>query len=247
MITYASAFPRRQTILKTDQPADSYCGFAMTGLRPRSCSPPSSRWTRPAASPRPRPGSASGSRRSASTSASWRRRSAGRSCTATRTRWRSRRRRGDDRLRPHHPRRARPGRRLLQRRPPPRAAAHRHRPTTSRSPGCRRSCATSAATTRCVDFDLTVDQSGMLHQRLENDRLDVFVGKRPRRRGARPARQAGAPGLGRHPDDEAGPDPAPPAGGLPGAQRFPRPRCSSALDRAASRTAAPASAAASTA
>lgn len=31
-----------------------------------------------------------------------------------------------------------------------------------------------------VDFDLTIDQSGMLHRRLENDRLDLFVGKRPR-------------------------------------------------------------------
>lgn len=31
-----------------------------------------------------------------------------------------------------------------------------------------------------VDFDLTVDQSGLLVQRLESDKLDVFVGKRPR-------------------------------------------------------------------
>jgi DNA-binding transcriptional LysR family regulator len=31
-----------------------------------------------------------------------------------------------------------------------------------------------------VDLDLTIDQSGMLHRRLENDRLDLFVGKRPR-------------------------------------------------------------------
>lgn len=31
-----------------------------------------------------------------------------------------------------------------------------------------------------VDYDLTVDQSGLLHQRLESDRLDVFIGKRPR-------------------------------------------------------------------
>src|ERR1700751_3808275 len=31
-----------------------------------------------------------------------------------------------------------------------------------------------------VDFDLRVDQSGLLHQRLERDRLDVFIGKRPR-------------------------------------------------------------------
>jgi DNA-binding transcriptional LysR family regulator len=31
-----------------------------------------------------------------------------------------------------------------------------------------------------VDYDLTVDQSGNLHRRLENDRLDLFVGKRPR-------------------------------------------------------------------
>jgi DNA-binding transcriptional LysR family regulator len=31
-----------------------------------------------------------------------------------------------------------------------------------------------------VDLDLTVDQSGNLHRRLENDRLDLFVGKRPR-------------------------------------------------------------------
>jgi DNA-binding transcriptional LysR family regulator len=30
-----------------------------------------------------------------------------------------------------------------------------------------------------VDFDLTVDQSGVLHQRLEGDKLDVFIGKRP--------------------------------------------------------------------
>ncbi len=31
-----------------------------------------------------------------------------------------------------------------------------------------------------VDLDLTVDQSGTLHRRLENDRLDLFIGKRPR-------------------------------------------------------------------
>lgn len=31
-----------------------------------------------------------------------------------------------------------------------------------------------------VDLDLTVDQSGTLHRRLESDRLDLFVGKRPR-------------------------------------------------------------------
>jgi DNA-binding transcriptional LysR family regulator len=31
-----------------------------------------------------------------------------------------------------------------------------------------------------VDLDLTIDQSGTLHRRLENDRLDLFVGKRPR-------------------------------------------------------------------
>jgi DNA-binding transcriptional LysR family regulator len=30
-----------------------------------------------------------------------------------------------------------------------------------------------------VDFDLTVDQSGLLRQRLEGDKLDVFIGKRP--------------------------------------------------------------------
>jgi DNA-binding transcriptional LysR family regulator len=30
-----------------------------------------------------------------------------------------------------------------------------------------------------VDFDLTVDQSGLLHQRLEEYKLDVFIGKRP--------------------------------------------------------------------
>src|ERR1700677_4749009 len=30
-----------------------------------------------------------------------------------------------------------------------------------------------------VDFDLTVDQSGLLHQQLEGDKLDVFMGKRP--------------------------------------------------------------------
>ena len=30
-----------------------------------------------------------------------------------------------------------------------------------------------------VDFDLTVDQSGLLNQRLEGDKLDVFIGKRP--------------------------------------------------------------------
>ena len=30
-----------------------------------------------------------------------------------------------------------------------------------------------------VDYDLTVDQSGLLHQRLESDKLDVFIGKRP--------------------------------------------------------------------
>jgi DNA-binding transcriptional LysR family regulator len=32
-----------------------------------------------------------------------------------------------------------------------------------------------------VDFDLTVDQSGLLHKRLEEDKLDVFIGKRPSR------------------------------------------------------------------
>ena len=31
-----------------------------------------------------------------------------------------------------------------------------------------------------VDLELTVDQSGTLHRRLENDRLDIFIGKRPR-------------------------------------------------------------------
>lgn len=30
-----------------------------------------------------------------------------------------------------------------------------------------------------VDFDLRVDQSGLLHQRLEHDKLDLFIGKRP--------------------------------------------------------------------
>ncbi|HEX6451695.1 MAG TPA: LysR substrate-binding domain-containing protein, partial [Trebonia sp.] len=30
-----------------------------------------------------------------------------------------------------------------------------------------------------VDFDLRIDQSGLLHQRLESDKLDVFIGKRP--------------------------------------------------------------------
>jgi DNA-binding transcriptional LysR family regulator len=30
-----------------------------------------------------------------------------------------------------------------------------------------------------VDLDLAVDQSGTLHRRLENDRLDLFLGKRP--------------------------------------------------------------------
>ena len=30
-----------------------------------------------------------------------------------------------------------------------------------------------------VDYELTVDQSGLLHQRLEDYRLDVFIGKRP--------------------------------------------------------------------
>ncbi|HEX4092843.1 MAG TPA: LysR family transcriptional regulator [Trebonia sp.] len=30
-----------------------------------------------------------------------------------------------------------------------------------------------------VDFDLRIDQSGLLHQRLESDRLDMFIGKRP--------------------------------------------------------------------
>jgi DNA-binding transcriptional LysR family regulator len=31
-----------------------------------------------------------------------------------------------------------------------------------------------------VDLELTVDQSGTLHRRLESDRLDIFIGKRPR-------------------------------------------------------------------
>jgi LysR substrate binding domain len=31
-----------------------------------------------------------------------------------------------------------------------------------------------------VDLDVTVDQSGTLHRRLENDRVDLFVGKQPR-------------------------------------------------------------------
>src|SRR5580693_3878062 len=30
-----------------------------------------------------------------------------------------------------------------------------------------------------VDFELAVDQSGLLHQRLAGDKLDVFIGKRP--------------------------------------------------------------------
>src|SRR5580698_10239601 len=30
-----------------------------------------------------------------------------------------------------------------------------------------------------VDFDLRIDQSGVLNQRLEDDKLDVFIGKRP--------------------------------------------------------------------
>jgi len=30
-----------------------------------------------------------------------------------------------------------------------------------------------------VDYDLTVDQSGLLHQRLAGNKLDVFIGKRP--------------------------------------------------------------------
>jgi DNA-binding transcriptional LysR family regulator len=30
-----------------------------------------------------------------------------------------------------------------------------------------------------VEFDLTVDQSGLLHERLAEDKLDVFLGKRP--------------------------------------------------------------------
>jgi DNA-binding transcriptional LysR family regulator len=30
-----------------------------------------------------------------------------------------------------------------------------------------------------VDYELTVDQSGVLNQRLEEDKLDVFIGKRP--------------------------------------------------------------------
>jgi DNA-binding transcriptional LysR family regulator len=30
-----------------------------------------------------------------------------------------------------------------------------------------------------VEIDLTVDQSGMLHRRLENDKLDLYLGKRP--------------------------------------------------------------------
>ena len=46
-----------------------------------------------------------------------------------------------------------------------------------------------------VDFDLRVDQSGLLHQRLESDRLDVFIGKRPsgeqRGQGLLPARVQG--------------------------------------------------------
>jgi DNA-binding transcriptional LysR family regulator len=30
-----------------------------------------------------------------------------------------------------------------------------------------------------VDYHLTVDQGGLLHQRLAGDKLDVFIGKRP--------------------------------------------------------------------
>src|ERR1700728_888127 len=47
-----------------------------------------------------------------------------------------------------------------------------------------------------VDFDLRIDQSGLLHQRLERDRLDVFIGKRPdgERRG--PLRKRGRLGGG---------------------------------------------------
>src|ERR1700683_4323770 len=38
-----------------------------------------------------------------------------------------------------------------------------------------------------VDFDLRVDQSGLLHQRLERDRLDMFIGKAPSRGAGRGA------------------------------------------------------------
>ena len=63
---------------------------------------------------------------------------------------------------------------------------------TGRAGGCASASSDDLALTRLpqilrdfrrdnplVDFELTVDQSGLLHQRLESDRLDVFIGKRP--------------------------------------------------------------------
>src|ERR1700734_506261 len=47
-----------------------------------------------------------------------------------------------------------------------------------------------------VDFDLRVDQSGLLHQRLERDRLDVFVGNRPAATEDRQLLNADRPGGG---------------------------------------------------
>ena len=58
------------------------------------------------------------------------------------------RRRGWDRVRAQHPRRQRTGHGLFQRLPAAGADSASASPTTWRSPGCRRSCATSAWTTR---------------------------------------------------------------------------------------------------
>ena len=85
-----------------------------------------------------------------------------------------------------------------------------------------------------VDFDLTVDQSGLLHQRLEGDKLDMFIGKRPsgEQRGQLVKRDrlvwVGTP------VDQTRPGQATAAGRLPGAEHLahrdaprpePRPRC----------------------
>ena len=72
-----------------------------------------------------------------------------------------------------------------------------------------------------VDFDLTVDQSGLLHQRLAGDKLDVFIGKRPsgEERG-RLSSSGIVSSRGRHALDQTRPDQAAAARRLSGAEHL---------------------------
>ena len=72
-----------------------------------------------------------------------------------------------------------------------------------------------------VEIDLTVDQSGTLHRRLENDRLDLYLGKRPVSEEGGPSRTPRAAGLGRYGGHPARARPAHPARRLPQPQHQP--------------------------